>query len=131
MFAWTPALSTHEPLLDEQHQELFRRFEAIRLAMEEHRTLYGVYALTLLKHFARDHFASEEALMAEAGYPRLAAHREEHEKFRARLDKLVVRSIGQDVTPEILALLQDWLTNHIAKSDLDYTPWLEKLRNKS
>lgn len=126
MIEWTPSLSTGVTLLDGHHQELFRRISEIQRAVEEQRTLFGVYALTRLKHFVREHFTAEEALMRAAGYPRLKEHTEEHEAFRARLGEVLVKSIGQDMPPETLAFLQDWLTHHIAKVDMDYVPWLKE-----
>lgn len=127
MIEWTPKLSTGVPVLDGHHQELFRRIAAIQEAMVEQRTLFGVYALTRLKHFVREHFAAEEALMKAAGYPRFKEHVAEHEAFRDRLSQVLLRSIGQDMQAETLSFLEDWLTHHIAKVDMDYVPWVEKL----
>ena len=85
MTKWTPALSTGVPLLDEHHMKIFEWLAELEGAAVEERMLVGVYALVRLKHYTRDHFAAEEALMKSAGYPDLAAHKAEHSAFRARL----------------------------------------------
>ena len=126
MIEWTSNLSTGVPLLDEHHQGLFKGLAELESAALEQRTLFGVYALTRLKHYVRDHFAAEEALMKAAGYPELAAHMAEHAAFRARLGELLVKSIGQDISTETIQFLSDWLVNHIGKVDMAYVPYLNR-----
>ena len=125
MIEWTPKLSTGVALLDEHHKGLFRWVAELESAAADQRTLFGVYALTRLKHYVREHFAAEEALMRAADYPKLAEHMAEHAAFRARLGDFLVKSIAQDISAETIAFLQNWLTNHIAKTDMAYVPWLK------
>ena len=87
--------------------------------------LFGVYAITRLKQYVREHFDAEEALMACADYPNLAEHVAEHLAFRVKLGELQLKSIGQDVSMDTVALLRDWLTNHIARTDMEYVPYLK------
>jgi hemerythrin len=65
------------------------------------------------------HFASEEALMEQNGYPDLAKHQAEH---RALTDKVV--AFQQEfnagpavITSELMTFLQQWLTVHIHNID--------------
>ncbi|MDD5298709.1 MAG: bacteriohemerythrin [Rhodocyclaceae bacterium] len=127
MIEWTPALSTGVPLIDEHHRTIFQWLAELESAAAEERTLFGVYAITRLKHYARDHFAVEESMMTEAGYPDLAEHVAEHVAFRARLQELQLRSIGTDISSETVDFLRDWLTHHIAETDMAYVPWVRKL----
>lgn len=128
MTEWTPDLSTHVALLDEQHREIFQWLAELESATIDERTLFGVYSLTRLKHYTRSHFAAEEALMKAAEYPDLAAHAAEHAKFRARLDELHLKSIGEDISRDTVEFLTDWLTNHITRTDMAYVPYLKKLK---
>ena len=123
---WTPALSTGMPHLDEQHQAIFRWLAELERATAEQRTLFGVYVVTRLKHYMREHFAAEESLMKAVGYPDLEQHRAEHAKFRAKLEELQLRSIGEDITADTVHFLNDWLTNHITKVDMAYVPYLKR-----
>jgi len=128
---WVKAHSTGVAKLDEDHTELFQWLSDLESAAAEQRTLFGVYALTRLKHYARDHFASEEAMMKAAGYPDLEAHIAEHAKYRERLGELHLKSIGTDISMETVELLRDWLTNHISKTDMAYVPHMKKLKQDS
>lgn len=127
MTEWTPDLATGNALLDEQHRAIFEWLAELQSAASEERTLFGAYAITRLKNFTRTHFAAEEALMKEAGYPGLAEHIAEHEAFRARLAEIHLKSIGEDVSPETVRFLTDWLTHHIVETDMAYVPSLKKL----
>lgn len=130
MIEWTSTLSTGVPLLDGHHQGLFKALSELESAALEQRTLFGVYALTRLKHYVRDHFSAEEAMMKAAAYPQLDEHIAEHAAFRAKLGELLVKSIGQDITADTISFLADWLVNHIGKTDMAYVPYLKKLENR-
>lgn len=126
MTEWTPDLSTGVPLLDEQHKAIFQWLAELENATAEQRTLFGVYVITRLKHYMREHFAAEEALMKVAGYPDLARHLAQHAEFRAKLEELQLKSIGQDISADTVHFLNHWLTDHIARTDMAYVPYLKK-----
>lgn len=124
MIQWTPALATGVASLDEQHQAIFQWLAELERAAMEERTLFGVYAITRLNRYMREHFAEEEALMKAAGYPDLADHIREHAEFRTRLGELQIKSISQDISMDTVVFLQTWLTKHITKTDMAYVPYL-------
>ena len=128
MNAWTPALATGVAQLDLQHQNIFQWLAELESATGDKRTLLGVYAITRLKQFIREHFAQEEKLMRAVGYPGLAEHMAEHAAFRAKLDELQRRSIGQDISQETVDFLKAWVTEHISKTDMAYVPYLKKAK---
>jgi hemerythrin-like metal-binding protein len=121
---WTPALATGQITLDDQHRGLFKCLDDLETATAEERTLFAVYTLTRLKHYASDHFTTEEAMMRKSNYPRLKQHIDEHEQFRVRLRDLQISSVHTDVSTTMVEFLRDWLVNHIAKSDMDYVPYI-------
>lgn len=127
MTEWTPDLATGNLVLDEQHKAIFVWLAELQSAASEQRTLFGAYAITRLKNFTKTHFAAEEALMKEAGFAGLAEHIAEHEAFRARLAEIHLRSIGNDISPETVRYLTDWLTHHIVETDMAYVPSIKKL----
>lgn len=122
---WTKALETGSEIIDEQHKGLFNCLAELATAAAEQRTLLAVYSLTRLKHYVREHFTTEEAVMKRAGFPRLAEHMTEHEDFRVRIADLQNKAIVLDVSAEMVEFLTDWLVNHIAKSDLEYVRYLK------
>ncbi len=124
---WTPDLSTGVPRIDEQHQEIFQWLAELQSATADERTLFGVYVITRLKHYMREHFAAEEALMKAAGYPGLAQHMVEHAEFRAKLEELQFKSIAEDISEDTVNYLTEWLTHHIVATDMAYVPYLNRL----
>lgn len=126
MIKWTAALSTGVSSLDEQHQQIFHWLTELENAALEERTLLGVYAITRLNRYMREHFSEEEAMMKKAGYPDLARHMLEHAEFRAKLGELQIKSISADISMDTVKFLQTWLTRHIAKVDMAYVPYLKQ-----
>lgn len=125
MIQWTPALSTGVVSLDEQHQQIFQWLTELENATLDERTLFGVYAITRLNRYMREHFAEEEAMMKRAAYPDLARHILEHAEFRAKLGELQIKSISEDISMDTVKFLQTWLTRHITKTDMAYVPYLK------
>lgn len=123
---WTPALSTGVAVLDDQHKTIFRWLAELENASVDQRTLFGVYVLTRLKHYMRDHFALEEAMMKSAGYPDLERHQAEHAEFRSMLMNLQLKSIGEDISVDTVRILTHWLTQHISEADMAYVPCLKR-----
>jgi hemerythrin-like metal-binding protein len=121
---WTPTLATGQVTLDDQHRGLFKCLADLETAATEERTLFAVYTLTRLKHYVSDHFTTEEAMMRKSNYPNLKQHIDEHEQFRMRLRELQISSVHADISTTMVEFLRDWLVNHIAKSDMDYVPYL-------
>lgn len=128
---WTPDLSTGVPSIDDQHKQLFLWLAELQSATADQRTLFGVYVITRLKHYIREHFAAEEALMRAAAFPGLDQHIAEHTTFRTRLEELQLRSIGEDISEDTVRFLTEWLTHHITGTDMAYVPYLKKQQARS
>jgi hemerythrin len=126
MIKWTPALSTGVDLLDEHHKAIFQWIAKLESAAADRHTLLGAYAITRLKNYAEEHFDAEESLMKSAGYPYLAEHMAEHARFRAKLRDLHIGSVGQDISADTVRFLGNWLTEHVAKADMAYLPFLKR-----
>ncbi|WP_042697614.1 bacteriohemerythrin [Azospirillum sp. B506] len=129
---WTDALAVGEDGIDTDHMILIALMnEAASLAQ---RTRNGsrhqgsadpgapVKALAdsvgrLLTYTAL-HFEQEERLMEQCGYPGIVAHKAQHEALRTRADKLRRRlEAGDSVADELLALVREWLFEHIQRAD--------------
>ncbi|MBY6261302.1 HAMP domain-containing protein [Azospirillum sp. 412522] len=64
------------------------------------------------------HFEEEERLMDRCGYPDAEAHKVQHAALLARAGKLRHRlDAGDSVSDELLALVREWLFEHIQRAD--------------
>jgi hemerythrin len=77
------------------------------------------------------HFAFEEALMEEAGYPFSAAHKRVHEVFTKRVAEYRL-SFGadEDIVDELRSMLSRWLFNHIRNDDKAYADSVKRHLNQ-
>jgi len=125
---WNDQLATGHQTIDEQHRELIQCLKELELATLEQRTLLAVYCITRLKHNVRNHFATEEAVLRESGFPDLQEHIRQHQEFSASLLEFQVKSIQQDVSIEMVEFLAEQITRHILDSDLKYIPYLKGKR---
>jgi len=74
--------------------------------------------------YTRDHFSAEEEMMARAAYPGLAEHQTRHRDLTSKVERYVARFERGEIAlnAHLLHFLRDWLTNHIQKEDLAYSP---------
>lgn len=108
--------------IDAQHErlvsmvnELFRAY----MQGQERKVLYGI--VTNLGDYTAYHFSTEERLMAAHGYPEAAAHRAEHREFVGKsIDFLLAYASDkmENLAPEVLDYLEDWLLKHIRGTDV-------------
>lgn len=109
--------------IDAHHQHLFN---LIQQAFDDYskgssdqvvRTL-----LDELMEYASYHFASEEILMGEIGYPKLLEHSQEHTLFSDKVKEMMdlYEHVGSSILTSILIFLNAWLTQHILQKDRDY-----------
>jgi hemerythrin len=121
-FTWTPDLAVGIDLIDEQHRELFRRagcLLASARAGDEPAEILRV--LGYLGEYVATHFRAEEALMADAAYPAIAAHRGEHARLTARFrrmrDGFARGGVGPELADEVRREVCEWLRDHVSETD--------------
>jgi hemerythrin len=72
---------------------------------------------------AREHFSTEEALLADHGYPELDDHRSEQEDFEFLAAEIITTdNFDRDELQTFLAL---WWTGHIMGAARNYRAYLE------
>ena len=127
-FPWSPDYSVGIRLIDNDHKDLVDTVNDLHDAIQARQAEEAVArALAMLATYVQEHFAREEKLMADYGYPGLAAHKAQHGALRRRVHaiRLVHASAPQRLDPgRLLAFLRDWLVRHILQSDLEYVPYL-------
>ena len=124
---WDQSYSVNVAELDLQHERLFRTVAELESALEKggadtfiNEILDKVVAYTV------DHFATEEALMQEHGFPGFAAHCSEHNMLSQKLTQFNLSHMAgrPGVPAALLDFLQTWLREHIVKSDKRYGEFL-------
>jgi hemerythrin-like metal-binding protein len=127
-FEWDPALETGNHDVDEQHQSLFALANQLERAMNSHDDDSGAVsdAVYGLVGYVVEHFADEEQIMMECGYPGVGPHRALHEQLNAQTLEVLARyTNGETETPDELApLVCDWLTNHIERHDKSFVEFM-------
>lgn len=118
---WRPDLFTGIPAIDRQHRELIGRIGALRAAAHAGDVARAEELLASLERYAAEHFATEEQVMWEFGYPGRDAHWSLHLAFAMELAR---RKSEHQASPSQTSLLVDlgrwmdrWLNDHVHGAD--------------
>jgi hemerythrin len=108
--------------IDDQHRELFRRFNDLLSACNQGRGRDEVLrVLTFLDDYIRRHFRDEETMQQRSNFPDYPAHRAQHEDFMAKTEALGSQFRSEGATLGLLVktntTLMEWLVSHIRKMD--------------
>jgi hemerythrin len=119
---WQPYLSVGVAEIDRQHRVLFEHYNAFfaayreGLAAEELVRLFG-----FLEAYVVTHFADEEKLQQQVGFPGYAKHREHHQALTQQVLELKERLLSDGATSalvgEVSLLMTGWLIEHISVMD--------------
>ena len=118
---WSPTLETGIDVIDQQHKRIVDYINALRIAQGKGDR--GAVAKTIddVIDYTQSHFGFEEALLEDAGYPLLNAHKRVHELFIRRVGVLYQRfKSGEDIAQDLYDMLSNWLITHIQTEDQDY-----------
>ncbi|MBN1531340.1 MAG: hemerythrin family protein [Spirochaetes bacterium] len=121
---WNENLSVGVKKFDDEHRSLIDFINRLNHALQVKETKKTVEEiLDGLVRYTGIHFTHEEELMTLYDYPRLAAHKEEHQKLTAQVAEFNerYRSGGAPFSLELMVFLKDWLINHISGSDMAYS----------
>ena len=126
ILAWSDRFSVGIPIFDAEHLTLLSLFNQLQINLGEGGREDAVRpTLVALSGYCDKHFASEEDMMAEIGYPDAAAHRRSHTAFRARIEDIARRHHrGEDVGRTLRTTLAQWLFEHIASVDANLGEWV-------
>lgn len=123
---WDPSLELGEALIDQQHRSLFAMIVDLDGKMTREEFGQAVLdALHGMKAYAATHFAEEERLMAEAGWPGLEAHRMMHGEFMRRTSIFSGEQLADSewTALDMLRYLMRWLIEHIKVQDRGFFEW--------
>lgn len=111
-------------LIDEQHKKLFELADKAYMLLKDDFALdkYDkiVHIIEELKEYTIFHFKSEEEYMQSINYKRLFSQKVEHAEFIKKIEAIDLRHLDENQDEglvKILNFLNDWLTEHILKTD--------------
>ncbi len=128
-FQWGNDMAIDHGLIDQDHQLLVEQVNMLHTATSQGLGQEVVGAL--LEAIIRDtvsHIRHEEQQMEALGYPRLAEHRQGHQRFMADLENLRARYQAGAITvaAQLSNLLRDWLSIHISRLDKELAGFIRQ-----
>ena len=127
LFIWSPSYETGIQEIDAQHKKLVEILNALYDAMGKGQAnkVLGKLLDDLVKYTVV-HFATEERLFRQYGYPEAAIHKKEHDALTAQAKKLQADFAAGKVSLSLTVgtFLKDWLSHHILQADKKYAPFL-------
>lgn len=127
LFRWRDEYSMQIPSVDVQHRGLVDTLNRLHQSMVSGASGADLAPiLGTLVEYTRLHFAHEEHLFAQYGYPAAAAHTAEHQRLVQEVEAFVARYHVGSATlgMELTRFLKDWLLHHILESDAAYSAFL-------
>ena len=124
---WTAQLALGIESIDQQHRKIVDMINELHAAMLGGRANLEVWGILIrLNDYTEQHFAYEEQLFSEHGYPGEAEHKADHDRLIGQLKVLEEKAqrgslvIGR----ELFWFLNTWLREHILHSDRQYVELL-------
>ena len=126
---WREDLTTGNREIDDQHKELFRRFNSLLDSCRRGEGKEEVLNMFIfLGDYVKAHFSTEEQLQQEYDYPGYRAHKEQHDWFVGEFRKLEGQLVAEGAS--FLLVIQtnqfivDWLIRHISGTDKELADFL-------
>jgi len=120
--SWTPRLTTHVDMIDEQHKELYQRLNDVVNAIMQGKGKDEVEKfIDFLIEYTRFHFGTEERYMEQFQYPAMQAHKSDHvrltDEVRAMAESLRARGADSMLVVSVTQKMGQWLGDHIGTMD--------------
>lgn len=127
LIEWNDSLSVKVQSIDEQHKQLVVLINRLRdssVSGKGNQELASI--LNELTNYTVNHFAHEEKIFAEYGYPETEEHIKAHTALVAQVGKLNEDfAAGRaKLTGDLFQFLRNWLNGHIRGTDRRYTQFM-------
>lgn len=122
-FNWTSDLETGNAIIDTEHKQLITAINDLMDACSKGAGRAEIEKTTnFLADYTAKHFAHEEQLQKQYGYPDAVNHKKYHEDFK----KVVADLVGQlqkdgptiALVGKVNSSIAGWLLNHIKREDV-------------
>ncbi|GHU68111.1 hemerythrin [Clostridia bacterium] len=129
-YLWDKNLETGYKLVDDQHRELINAVNALNEANYAGQGSHELLEIVLfLIRYANRHFREEEALQRRFHYPEYSRHKTYHDDFKAQVNGLSKKMMGEGATPELVnevaVFIGEWLINHIKGDDFAMAAFIQ------
>ena len=132
LLSWSRQYEIGNDLIDNEHQELFRRINAFHDTWLEQREVQAIAVLlNQLIAYAEKHFQHEEAIMRDAGFPRLEEHQAVHETMVETIFRLrqAFEQANGRIEMETIKFVKNWLIEHIVRNDYLFRDFLARRKS--
>ena len=128
---WDESLVLGFEEIDNQHKSIFEHFEKLSEAAQEGKSKEIIEELAVfLFDYAHMHFATEDKIMVEYGYPKIEVQRHEHGEFTRDTNELKKRIEQEGATREVAieatGKLLRWIIHHIRKHDKEMVAYVKE-----
>lgn len=127
LLTWNDSISVKVRQFDDQHKKLVDLVNKLHDAMKEGKgTQILGDVLKSLATYTQTHFADEERVMKQHGFPEYEKHKQEHNKLILQVvDIQKQMDAGKaPITQAVMQFLRDWLMKHIQGEDKKYGVYL-------
>ena len=119
---WSPNLAVGVIVIDDQHIELFSRFNSLLDVLTEGDGREEVMdVVKFLEDYVVTHFGMEEKVMDRYSYGAASGHRAQHAIFTSDFallkERLTPSGYNRSAAVELLQKMGDWLLNHVSRTD--------------
>jgi len=137
---WKEKYRIGVPVIDAQHEELFRRVDAfvetLRAPGDWEQKLPRVQqTLDFMKEYVVTHFRYEEGFQNKVGYPLCNEHKKIHDDMVAYVETVANRfeteGQPQPLMQQFAGKLLAWLINHVAATDQKMAEYVNRKGGKS
>ncbi|MDR0947495.1 MAG: hemerythrin family protein [Ruminococcus sp.] len=123
MYNWNESWATGNTLIDSEHKELFKAIDAMLEACQSGKGKDHLKkTMDFLKSYTAKHFADEEKLQQQSGYPDFQNHRKIHEGFKKYVAEICAQFEKEGPSIKLVGLVNlnigDWLIKHIQREDV-------------
>ena len=106
LLVWQDDLNIGIDVIDQQHRRIIEMLNHLHVAQASMQRAAVGEVIDEVVDYTMSHFAFEEELMEEAGYPFCAAHKRVHEVFIKRVSEYRMRfQAGEDISDELRTML--------------------------
>ena len=128
LIVWSRSYSVGVDSMDREHQRLIDLINNLYAAMRSGRSKDAIGTiLNEVVDYTKTHFAHEERLMQDSGYPGYDEQKRCHEALIAQVKEILGKlNDGTALGQEVMTFLKNWLVNHIQGMDKRYGPVMIK-----
>lgn len=125
-FIWSEEYSVGMESVDHQHQQLIGLLNNLIDAVAQNNLIVIGLTLNGLIMYTMYHFRHEESLFEKYKYPDCEKHKGEHAWLATKVTEFNTGlKRGENVGKELVAFLKLWLSEHILKSDMAFSTFLQ------